>query len=134
MIALGAADGERWACLWSDRERMFLDIAEIGIDEAERLYVKPVSGDFSHIYPAAMEVHWSPQEKSLYSPKPREWSYLNWYVQILYAAKDEYGILLVITEEPIGQVLRMSSKMRSLSTPQPMLKQLVQGRRISACS
>jgi hypothetical protein len=74
------------------------EIAEIGIDGAERLYVKPVSRDFSHIYRTAMEVHWSPEGKSLYAPKPREWSYLKWYGQILGAAKDEYRVSLVITE------------------------------------
>lgn len=74
------------------------DIVEIGIDKAERLYVKPTSTDFSHIYRAAMEVHWCPEQKLLYSPKPREWSYFDWYRQIHSAAKDEYGIFLVITE------------------------------------
>lgn len=74
------------------------EIAEIGIDGAERLYVKPVSRDFSHIYRAAMEVHWSPEGKFLYAPKPREWSYLKWYGQILGAARDEYCVSLVITE------------------------------------
>jgi hypothetical protein len=73
-------------------------IAEIGIDGAERLYVKPVSYDFSHIYRAAMEVHWSPEGKFLYSPKPREWSYLKWYGQILGAAKSEYRVSLLVTE------------------------------------
>ena len=74
------------------------EIAEIGIDGAERLYVKPVSHDFSHIYRAAMQVHWSPEGRFLYSPKPREWSYLKWYGQILGAAKSEYGVSLLVTE------------------------------------
>jgi hypothetical protein len=74
------------------------EIAEVGIDGEERLYVKPVSCDFSHIYRAAMQISWSPEGKFLYSPKPSEWSYLKWYGQILGAAKDEYGISLVITE------------------------------------
>lgn len=74
------------------------EIAEIGVDGAERLYVKPAAHDFTHIYRAAMEVNWSPEGKFLYSPKPREWSYLKWYGQILSAAKDEYGVSLVITE------------------------------------
>lgn len=74
------------------------EIAEVGIDGEGRLYVKPVSYDFSHIYRAAMEVHWSPEGKFLHSPKPREWSYLKWYGQILDAAKSEYGVSLRVTE------------------------------------
>jgi hypothetical protein len=74
------------------------EIGEVGIDVEERLYVKPVSRDFSHIYRAGMDVSWSPGGKFLYSPKPREWPYLKWYGQILGATKDEYGVSLVITE------------------------------------
>ncbi len=86
------------------------EVAEVGIDEAERLYVKPASYDFSHIYRAGMEVQWSPEGKFLYSPKPREWSYLKWYGQILCAAKSEYRVSLHVTENTrwvgVGDALR----------------------------
>ncbi|NLV30080.1 MAG: hypothetical protein GXY47_02910 [Acidobacteria bacterium] len=93
------------------------DIAEIGIDKAERLYVKPVSTDFNFIYRSAMEVHWNPEEKLLYSPKPREWSYFDWYKQIHSAAKDEYGIFLVITENTkwVGVTAELQSEISQFS-------------------
>jgi hypothetical protein len=45
-----------------------------------------------------MKVNWSQEGKFLYSPKPRGWSYWNWYKRIHAAAKIKYGICLVITE------------------------------------
>ena len=35
-----------------------------------------------------MEVNREERELFLYSPKPREWSYFDWYLQILAAAKE----------------------------------------------
>jgi hypothetical protein len=75
------------------------DIAEIRIDVAERLCVVPRSDSFPYIYRAAMEVHWDNEGRYLYSPKPREWSYVRWFQQIIAAAKDEYNCHLVITPE-----------------------------------
>jgi len=73
------------------------DIAEIRIDGAGRLCVVPERADFAYIYRAAMEVHWDEQGKFLYSPPPKEWSYVQWFQQIIAAAKDEYGCFLSIT-------------------------------------
>ena len=42
-----------------------------------------------------MEVHWNNEGKFLYSPKPKEWSYIEWYVQILKAVKEQSYILLI---------------------------------------
>ena len=33
-------------------------IAEIGMDAERRMFVRAVSGDFEHVYRAAMEVYW----------------------------------------------------------------------------
>lgn len=69
-------------------------IAEIGIDDEERLYVRPTSTSFPHIYRAAMEVGWDDKTGRLFSPKPRKWTYVDWFSQIIAAASDEYGTRL----------------------------------------
>ena len=63
-------------------------IAELAIDDAGRLCVKPTTATFPFIWREAMEVHWDPHGGFLYSPKPREWSYADWLRQILSAAKE----------------------------------------------
>jgi len=74
-------------------------IAEIGIDEAGRLYVRPSANSFEHIWRAAMEVTWDESKRRLFSPKPREWTYADWFKQILAAAADEYGASLTLTSD-----------------------------------
>jgi len=75
------------------------NIIEIGIDLKERLFIKPQTKQFDFIYRAAAEVGWDNKEKFLYSPKPREWTYLDWFRQIILVAKDEYGCQLTVTNE-----------------------------------
>ena len=71
-------------------------IKEIGIDDKGRLYVKPLSKKFPYIYREAMEVHWDADGNFLYSPKPREWRYLDWFKQIIDAAKKQSCDLIPI--------------------------------------
>ncbi len=71
-------------------------IIEIGIDEKEQIYIMPASKEFPYMYREAMEVHWDPKRKVLHSPKPREWTYLNWFNQITDAAREQ-GCELIIT-------------------------------------
>lgn len=73
------------------------EILQIGIDENGRLFIVPKTQSFPYIYREAMEVHWDSEGKFLYSPKPREWSYIEWYTQILKAVKEQ-SCLLLITE------------------------------------
>jgi hypothetical protein len=54
-------------------------IAEVAIDEQGRLRVTPTSNSYAMIYREAVEVHWDAGGKYLYSPKPRKWSYLDWF-------------------------------------------------------
>jgi hypothetical protein len=75
------------------------EIVEVRIDDGGRLLVRPQVGTFPHIYRAAMEVRWDPDNRTLFSPKPREWSYLRWFQQIVAAAAGEYGVHLVITRD-----------------------------------
>ena len=76
-------------------------IAEIGIDEDERLYVRPALASFPYIYRAAMEVNWDNQARRLFSPKPRKWTYADWFKQIIEATSDEYGIRLKLAADTI---------------------------------
>ena len=76
------------------------EIQEIGIDIQERLYVKPSFKRFPHIYREAMEVHWDDEGAYLYSPKPRKWSYLDWYKQIIKAGKEQ-SCSLTITKDTV---------------------------------
>ena len=71
-------------------------IAEVGIDQGGKLYVRPSGHAFPYIYRAAMEVGWDPSRGVLFAPKPREWPYLDWFRQIVAAAASEYGVRLRI--------------------------------------
>ena len=75
-------------------------ISEIGIDHEERLYIRPENAEFPYIYREAMEVHWNSEAKFLYSPKPREWSYLSWLKQML-CATEQQSYKLIATPETI---------------------------------
>ena len=72
------------------------DIAHVEIDAAGRLHVVPRTQAFPYIWREAMEVAWDPERNSLRSPKPREWSYAQWYVQLLEAARQQ-GVHLAPT-------------------------------------
>ncbi len=58
-------------------------IAKIMIDDQERLLIFPAANTYPMIYREAVEVHWDPSGKYLYSPKPREWTYLDWFKHIV---------------------------------------------------
>ena len=87
------------------------NIIEIGIDSSGRLYIIPEYEDFSMIWRSATEVHWDIEKRYLYSPKPREWSYYQWFCQIIMAVKDEYGSDLVVTSTTKWN--RISEQLRS---------------------
>jgi hypothetical protein len=70
------------------------EIAEVGIDQDGKLCVRPTNQSFPYIYRAAMEVGWDPVRGVLFGTKPREWSHLDWFRQILAAVADEYGVRL----------------------------------------
>lgn len=75
------------------------NIIEIGIDNNEKLYIKPETKNFEFIWRDASEIGWDDMKEVLYSPKPKEWTYFDWYRQIILAAKSEYGCQLVLTEK-----------------------------------
>ena len=88
-------------------------IIEIGIDIAERLYIKPKAKSFPYIYREAMEVDWDQDKRHLYGAKPRQWKHIDWFVQILSAAKEQgcelnlanECVWVGISEELKGQII-----------------------------
>lgn len=73
------------------------EITDVEIDGEGRLHIRPLKEDLPHIWRAAMEVHWDPASRTLYGPKPREWTYPMWFRQIVAAAADEYGVKLSLS-------------------------------------
>ncbi|MGB1038320.1 MAG: hypothetical protein ACPGYY_06700 [Bacteroidia bacterium] len=53
------------------------------------MHVKPEKVKFTMIYRTATEVHWDEKELTLYCPKPRDRSYLEWYWHITKVAETE---------------------------------------------
>jgi hypothetical protein len=81
------------------QKTMIDEILEVKIGADGKLLVRPQVCTFPHVYRAAMEVGWDPDNRTLFSPKPREWSYLRWFQQIVSAVADEYGVRLAITSQ-----------------------------------
>ncbi|MGZ8549900.1 MAG: hypothetical protein ACXWV2_04525 [Chitinophagaceae bacterium] len=75
------------------------NISEIGIDDNERLFIKPETKNFEFIYRVAAEVTRNNKEKFLFSPKPKESTYFDWFRQIIIVTKDEYGCQLILTDK-----------------------------------
>jgi hypothetical protein len=74
-------------------------IEAVGINEQGELYIKPTTKHFGLIWRSATQVHWSERGNYLYSPKPREWSYLDWYKHIVTVIANEYNCKLLVTED-----------------------------------
>jgi hypothetical protein len=77
------------------------EIMEVGIDDKERLYIKPKKERFTLIYTTATEVHWDNKEFFLYSPKPKEWGYFNWFKNMTRVAEIECNCKLFLTDRTI---------------------------------
>ena len=77
------------------------DIAEIGIDVANRLYLRPTRSSYPHIHRAAKGIQWDPVQRRLYGEAPKEFSHADWFRQILNAVRDEYGDNLTVNPSTI---------------------------------
>jgi hypothetical protein len=77
------------------------NIIEVGIDRLERLYIKPKEERFTLIYRTATEVHWDNKDYFLYSPKPKDWSYLDWYKHIIKVIETECDCRLNLIEDTV---------------------------------
>ena len=75
-----------------------VNISLIFIDN-NRICIKPQSGDYDFVYRSAMGVYWAKENCYLFPEIQGTWSYVQWFVQILKAVKNEYGCILYITDE-----------------------------------
>ncbi|MES2427854.1 MAG: hypothetical protein V4560_12825 [Bacteroidota bacterium] len=76
-------------------------IKEIKIDDLGRLCVYPAIENFYGIWQTATEVHWDIKGHFLYSPKPREWSYFDWYERIITVIKKDGFCDLKLSKQTI---------------------------------
>ena len=83
-------------------------ILEVGIDDNERLIVKPEKERFTLIYRTATEVQWDNNGQYLYSPKPREWTYVDWFRHIIEVIETECKCKLSLTNETNGQTYQIT--------------------------
>lgn len=97
------------------------EIIEVGIDRDERLFIRPKNERFTLIYRTATEVHWDEKELFLYSPKPREWSYFDWFRHIIDVADKECNCKLVLTQRTIWRNIENDLK-----------KQIIENRKATA--
>jgi hypothetical protein len=74
------------------------DIIKIEVDRKGRLIVKPATAKFLMIYREALEVCWDSEFNFLYTPKPKKWSYLDWYKQIRLGAHRQ-GVELITSKK-----------------------------------
>ena len=63
-------------------------IKKIEIDSKGRLLVYPEKERFDMIYREAREVNYDGKNKYLFTPKSREWSYLDWFKHIIIVLQD----------------------------------------------
>jgi hypothetical protein len=97
------------------------NIKEIKIDDLGRLCIFPEKEKFSMIWRSATEVHWDNNNLFLFSPKPREWSYFNWYTQIIGAIKSEYGCDLLLTNDTLWINISVDLKQQILMYESPSI-------------
>ncbi len=64
-------------------------IKKVEIDALDRLNISPEEQKFTQIFRIATQVHWDPQNQTLYSPKPTDWTYVDWYNHIIKVAHEE---------------------------------------------
>jgi hypothetical protein len=71
-------------------------IAEIGIDDRGRLFVRPAESTYDQIHRAAMGIGWNDETRSLVSPERLECSSARWFEQFLAAVADEFRTALTL--------------------------------------
>ncbi len=76
-------------------------IKKVEIDALGRLNISPEEQKFTQIYRTATQVHWDPQNQSLYSPKPTDWTYVDWYNHIIKVVHEECFCELSLTNETV---------------------------------
>jgi len=80
-----------------------VEVIKVEVSEDNNLLVTPAQDEnkgedlYQYIYRMATGVFWDKEKQSFSSPVPREWSYFQWFENIVYCAKSELGVALVIT-------------------------------------
>jgi hypothetical protein len=70
-----------------------IEVADISIDEDGRLRIRPRQAEeiFQYVYRAAAEIHRDGDQACFATPKPREWSYLQWFQYARVVIRSELG-------------------------------------------
>lgn len=76
-------------------------IKKVEIDALGRLNISPGDQKYTQIYRTATQVHWDPQNQTLYSPEPSDWTYVDWYNHIIKVAHEECFCELSLTNETV---------------------------------
>jgi hypothetical protein len=72
-------------------------IAEVTMDEAGRLLLKPATTLFDTLHMAgAWGFRWDEQTNSLAVPLPREWTYCDWFKHVVTIIGQEYDLHLSV--------------------------------------
>jgi hypothetical protein len=72
-------------------------IAELTLDDAGRLLLKPAESSFDDLHMAgAWGFRWDEPTSSLAIPRPREWSYRDWFEHVVTIIGSEYGVHLKV--------------------------------------
>ena len=66
-----------------------------------------------------MQVYWDEEQKRLLSPKPQDWTYVDWFNQIIRAAADECGTWLRLTPDTVWSDVPEELRAEMESAPPP---------------
>jgi hypothetical protein len=69
-------------------------IAQVGLDQSGRIYVRPQTETFEYIYRAAMGVRWDEKLGRLFPYEVGDWLPKQWFSRIVDAVRSEYGVEL----------------------------------------
>jgi Integron Cassette Protein Hfx_Cass5 len=85
----------------SRRNMRTVEVAEISIDEAGRLLIRPTHADplFQYVYRAAAEVSWDSVQSCFTCPKPRERLYVEWFQHARDVVRSELGCNLELNSQ-----------------------------------
>ncbi|NVK22561.1 MAG: hypothetical protein HWD86_08585 [Kangiellaceae bacterium] len=80
---------------------MIEKINKIEILDSGELYLCLVSGErasYQHIYRDGREVYWDNDKQGFKSPKPRKWSYFDWYKHICLVVSQSMNLTLELAK------------------------------------
>lgn len=87
-------------CATKNPTMKHVEIVKISILNSGELEVRPIENWknlFQFIYRAATGVHWNEKTQSFFTPKPKQFSYSEWYENIISSVSSEIGVKLETT-------------------------------------